>query len=126
MLIYGTALLGACLLVGRFLGGQIARLIGVDGDVGGVGIAMLLLVGATAVLRRCGRLDAQTSAGIGYWGGIYIPIVVAMAATLDVRAAAGGGPAAACAAVAVVATCFCLVPVIVRIGGADPRRGGQA
>lgn len=125
MLIYGTALLGGCLLVGRLAGAWLARQVGVAGDVGGVGIAMLLLVATTALLRRSGRLDAQTTAGIGYWGGIYIPIVVAMAATLDVRAALGGGVAAAVAAGSVVAAAFCLVPVIVRIGGTLPRRGGE-
>lgn len=125
MLIYGTALLGGCLLVGRWAGGWLARQVGVAGDVGGVGIAMLLLVAATALLRRFGRLDARTAAGVDYWGGIYIPIVVAMAATLDVRAALGGGVAAAVAAGSVVAAAFCLVPVIVRIGGTLPRRGGE-
>jgi hypothetical protein len=48
-----------------------------------------------------------------------------MAATLDVRAALGGGVAALVAAGAVVAAAFCLVPVIVRIGGTLPRRGGE-
>lgn len=126
MLIYGTALLGGCLLAGRLVGAWLARLMGVDGDVGGVGIAMLLLVAVAALLRRFGRLDSQTAAGIGYWGGIYIPIVVALAATLDVRAALRGGWVALVAAAAVVAVSFSLVPVIVRIGGADPRRGGSA
>ncbi|MBM4058661.1 MAG: malonate transporter, partial [Planctomycetes bacterium] len=41
MLIYGTALLGGCLLGGRLAGAWLARQVGVAGDVGGVGIAML-------------------------------------------------------------------------------------
>ena len=44
MVIYGVALLAACMLVGKILGNVIGIVIGVDADVGGVGIAMLLLL----------------------------------------------------------------------------------
>ena len=42
MAIYGTALLSLCLLLGSILGHLMGRAIGVDKDVGGVGIAMLM------------------------------------------------------------------------------------
>ncbi len=41
MAIYGTALLAICLLLGVILGNWLGILIGVDANVGGVGIAML-------------------------------------------------------------------------------------
>jgi malonate transporter MadL subunit len=44
MIIYGVALLAFCMLVGAFVGELIGRLIGIDANVGGVGISMLLLL----------------------------------------------------------------------------------
>ena len=44
MVIYGVALLAACMLVGKLIGEVIGIAIGVDSNVGGVGLAMLLLV----------------------------------------------------------------------------------
>ncbi len=44
MIIYGVALLAACLLAGLYIGELLGQLLGVQANVGGVGIAMLLLV----------------------------------------------------------------------------------
>ena len=44
MVIYGVALLSFCMLVGVFVGDILGKLIGVQANVGGVGIAMLLLI----------------------------------------------------------------------------------
>ena len=44
MVIYGVALLSFCMLVGVFVGDILGNLIGVQANVGGVGIAMLLLI----------------------------------------------------------------------------------
>ena len=44
MVVYGVALLAFCMLVGVFLGDLLGKLIGVDAIVGGIGIAMLLLI----------------------------------------------------------------------------------
>ena len=44
MVIYGVALLAVCMLVGVLLGELLGELIGVQANVGGVGIAMLLLI----------------------------------------------------------------------------------
>ena len=44
MAIYGTALLSLCLLAGVILGNWLGIAIGVDANVGGVGIAMLILI----------------------------------------------------------------------------------
>jgi malonate transporter MadL subunit len=40
MIIYGVALLSACLLAGVFVGDLLGKLIGVEANVGGVGFAM--------------------------------------------------------------------------------------
>lgn len=115
MAIYGTAILSLCLICGLIAGKLLGLMSGTRTDVGGVGIAMLLLVLVTDWLRKNGRFSAPTAAGIQFWSLMYIPIVVAMAATLNVRAAIRGGPAAFLAGGLTVIICFALVPVISRI-----------
>lgn len=119
MAIYGTALLSACLLIGLMLGTGLGRAIGVESNVGGVGIAMLLLIVVCGRLQRSGRLKPPSTDGILFWSAIYIPIVVAMAASQNVVAAAGGGPVAALAGILTVVVCFSLVPIITRFGADD-------
>ena len=116
MAIYGTALLATCLLCGLILGKLIGFAIGIDSNVGGVGIAMLLLILISARLQATGRLIKPTQNGVLFWSSIYIPIVVAMAASQNVRAALSGGTVAIVAGVVVVFVCFALVPIISQIG----------
>lgn len=92
---------------------------GIDKNVGGVGIAMLLLIFISERLRSEEKLPAPFQHGISFWNLIYIPIVVAMAASQNVVAAISGGPLALATAVLVVAACFALVPVLNR-GNTDP------
>lgn len=120
MAIYGTALLSLCLLVGLSLGRWLGVLLGLDADVGGVGMAMLLLILASEPLRRKGRLMQPTRDGIQFWSSIYVPIVVAMAACQNVRAAWTGGFVALAAGGATVAICFAMVGVLVRWGQPEP------
>jgi|TARA_B110000438_G_scaffold156931_1_gene150426 malonate transporter MadL subunit len=119
MAIYGTALLSLCLLVGIFVGKLIGILIGVNANVGGVGIAMLLLILLSERLQKSGRLEPPSERGIIFWSTIYIPIVVAMAASQNVLAAIKGGPLALIAGTVSVLVCFALVPLISRLGKID-------
>jgi len=119
MVIYGTALLSICLLVGMLVGKLLGRMIGVDANVGGVGIGMLLLILIADRLHRSGRLQPPSERGILFWSSIYIPIVVAMAASQNVLVAIRGGPAAILAGVLVVIISFALVPFITRLGQSD-------
>jgi malonate transporter MadL subunit len=57
MVIYGVALLSACMLVGMVVGELLGMAVGVKANVGGVGIAMLLLILVTDHLRKDLRLD---------------------------------------------------------------------
>lgn len=116
MVIYGVALLAICLLTGLFTGEMLGVLIGVDANVGGVGIAMLLLILAADRLNRRRPFLPTTRQGILFWSGIYIPIVVAMAARQNVVAALEGGAAAFLAGALAVAAGLALVPVISRVG----------
>jgi malonate transporter MadL subunit len=122
MAIYGTALLSACLLVGLVAGQLLGMLVGVDKNVGGVGIAMLLLVVVCGWLQRKGHIKPPSEGGIVFWSSIYIPIVVAMAASQDVRSAVEGGPVAIVAGVLVVILGFAMVPMISRIGRNDSQQ----
>lgn len=117
MAIYGTALLAICLVVGLVLGKLLGVVLGVEANVGGVGIAMLLLIVASGKLQSKGLLPPPTQAGVLFWSAIYIPIVVAMAASQNVRGALSGGTVALVAGVVVVVVSFALVPVI-----SGPRR----
>jgi len=116
MAIYGTALLSICLLAGLVLGKLLGVLVGVDANVGGVGLAMLLLILACDHLHHCGRLQPPSAQGILFWSSIYIPIVVAMAASQNVIAAIQGGRLALVAGVLVVVVSFAMVPLISRLG----------
>ena len=92
MTIFGVALLSICTLVGVFLGDLLGVVLGVKANVGGVGLAMMLLIAARVWLRKSGALSHGVKLGVEFWGTMYIPIVVAMAAQQNVVAALRGGP----------------------------------
>jgi malonate transporter MadL subunit len=120
MIIYGTALLAICHLVGLYLGDLLGAAIGVKSNVGGVGIAMLLLIFLRLYLHDRGLMPKETEAGVGFWGAMYIPVVVAMAAQQNVVAALRGGPVALLAAILSVAACACLIALLSRSGDHEP------
>lgn len=120
MVFYGTALLAACLIAGLSIGQLVGSALGVESDIGGVGIAMLLLIGSTTWLSRRGLWSASHAPGVQYWGDIYIPIVVAMAASQNVRGALVGGGLAFAAGIASVAVAFVTVAVLIRRFGRGP------
>ena len=95
-------------------------LIGIDANVGGVGISMLLLIAVAAKGQASGRLRPLSQSGITFWSGIYIPVVVARAASQNAVAAVRGGTAAVLAGVLAVVVSCALVPVLSHIGGEPP------
>jgi malonate transporter MadL subunit len=112
MIIYGTALLALCHLLGIFLGDLLGAVLGAKTNVGGVGIAMILLICARLWLHKRGLMPEHTEMGVGFWGAMYIPVVVAMAASQNVVAALRGGPVALLAAFASVAACACCIALL--------------
>ena len=114
MIIYGTALLAICHLLGIFLGDLLGQALGVKTNVGGVGIAMLLLIVARLYMARKDILPKLTELGVEYWGAMYIPVVVAMAAQQDMVAALRGGPVAVLSAFAAAGTCALVIAAINR------------
>lgn len=114
MPIYGTGLLSICLLIGLTLGRLIGAMLGVDADIGGVGIAMILLIVGCSALQRVGLMKSPTESGILYWGQMYVPIVVAMAASQNVLGALSGGMMAVLAGISTVGLSFGLVAVLAK------------
>ncbi len=121
MVIYGVALLSFCMLIGVFVGDVLGELIGVQANVGGVGIAMLLLIILSNLSHHQFHLSAPTEKGINFWSAMYIPIVVAMAAKQNVIAAVSSGWMAIIAGVAAVAVSFAMIPLLdkIHIGEGD-------
>ena len=120
MVIYGVALLSFCVLIGIFVGDILGDLIGVQANVGGVGIAMLLLIILSNLSHHRLKLNPITETGIGFWSAMYIPIVVAMAAQQNVIAAVSSGWLAIIAGVMAVAASFAMIPLLAHFGK-EPR-----
>lgn len=114
MIIYGVALLAVCTLAGVIVGDFLGVLLGVKSNVGGVGIAMILLICARLYMHRHGGMSKECEFGVGFWGAMYIPVVVAMAAQQNVVTALHGGPAALLAAVGAVLVCGLTIALISR------------
>ncbi|KIH82514.1 malonate transporter subunit MadL [Pseudomonas batumici] len=120
MIIYGVALLAICTLAGVFVGDMLGVLLGVKSNVGGVGIAMILLILVKLWTHKRGGMTKECELGVGFWGAMYIPVVVAMAAQQNVVAALHGGPVAVLAAIGSVVTCGCTIAFISRIHKGEP------
>lgn len=116
MPIIGVAMLAACTLAGLLAGDVIGAFLGLKANVGGVGIAMLLLIAATSRWPQQFGPGSSGGQGVGFWNLMYIPIIVAMAARQNVMAAVSGGAMAVAAGAAAVAAGFALVPLLARLG----------
>ena len=115
MVIYGVALLSFCMLLGIVLGEFLGRLFGIDANIGGIGIAMLLLIFLSDYLQNAFKLGDITEKGITFWSMIYIPIVVAMASKQNVLGALDGGLIALLSGGIAVLLSFLLIPVLSKI-----------
>jgi len=116
MVIYGVALLAFSFLSGIVLGDLLGSLLGIDANLGGVGIAMLILIFLSNYLKINLNLSKVSERGITFWSAIYVPIVVAMAAKQNVLAAVDGGMIAILGGSLAVLISFLMIPVISKIG----------
>lgn len=125
MIIYGVALLAICTMAGVIIGDFLGMLLGVKSNVGGVGIAMLLLMAARLYMERSKEkggvgMSKGCELGVGFWGAMYIPVVVAMAAQQNVVAALHGGPVVLVAAFGSVLLCGVTIAIISRTNKGEP------
>ena len=125
MIVYGVALLAFCTLAGVMLGDLLGVLLGVEANVGGVGIAMLLLIILSSLSSEKLHLSLPTKSGIHFWSAMYIPIVVAMAARQNVVAALSSGWVAVLAGAGAVALSFALIPLFSRLEPDRPPADGR-
>ena len=90
----------------------LGKRIGIGGNGGGVGFGMLLLIWANSQFKDTMPGVDKTKNGILFWSAMYIPVVIAMSATLNVRSAVSGGWVAVLAGILATGTCYFLIPVI--------------
>ncbi|WP_130805380.1 malonate transporter subunit MadL [Senegalia massiliensis] len=116
MEIYGLGIVALCMFVGSFIGRGLGNLLGIDGNVGGVGFAMLMLILVTNHFEKKGKpFSKRTSNGILLLSSLYIPIVVAMSARQNVVAAFEGGAVAFLAGGVATIGALLLVPLITKL-----------
>ena len=110
MKIYGVAILSACFLVGHIIGDQLGKAFHMDGNLGGVGFAMLFLIFFNDYFKKKNILKPETESGMLFWSTMYIPVVVAMSASQNVKKAIEGGWVALLVGIFATACCYLLVP----------------
>lgn len=114
MKIYGVAFLAACFLAGQLIGDFLGILFHFNGNIGGVGFGMLLLIIFGDWVKRKNWLDTESEKGIHFWSAMYIPVVIAMASTQNVKAAFHGGWLALIVGVGGTLSCFLLIPLVAK------------
>nr|WP_299419777.1 malonate transporter subunit MadL [uncultured Emticicia sp.] len=115
MIIYGVAILAFCFVIGQLIGEFLGKAIKVDANVGGVGFAMLLLIILSDWFNKKGFLDRSTENGLMFWNQMYIPIVVAMSATQNVRVAVSSGFIAVLAGLVPIVICAITIPFLANL-----------
>ena len=108
-MIYSLVTLALCMLLGKYIGTCFGTLVGINADVGGVGFAILLLlfVGNSKLFPFTKRKDFID--GMNFWKKMYIPVVVAMAASQNVYRMLNSGMVAIVGGAASVAFPFLLL-----------------
>lgn len=112
MKIYGVAILAGCFLVGHIIGDFLGKALHMNGNLGGVGFAMLFLILFNDYFKKKNILKPETESGMLFWSTMYIPVVVAMSASQNVKAALSGGWVALFVGILATAACYAVVPVI--------------
>ena len=75
MVIYGVGLLAGCMLAGIWAGRLLGHALGVEANVGGVGIAMLLLLFFTQLSPKSPVLGPISASGMSFWSAPYSDVV---------------------------------------------------
>ena len=111
-MVYSFVTLALCMLLGKYIGTCFGTLVGINADVGGVGFAILLLlfVGTSKLFSFTKRQDFKD--GMTFWKKMYIPVVVAMAASQNVYRMLTSGMVAIVGGAASVAFPFLLLYIL--------------
>ena len=84
---------------------------------------MLLIILVNDWFTKKGYMDKLTESGIQFWNQLYIPIVVAMAATQNVKVAVSSGMIAIVAGIVPVLLCGATIPLLAKL--TKPKAIGQ-
>ena len=111
-MIYSLVTLALSMLLGKYIGTCFGTLVGINADVGGVGFAILILlfVGNSKLFPFTKRKDFID--GMTFWKKMYIPVVVAMAASQNVFRMLNSGMVAIIGGAAAVAFPFLLLYIL--------------
>jgi malonate transporter MadL subunit len=113
-MMYGLGMLAFSFLLGQFLGETLGVWLGVEANIGGVGFAMLLLILAKDFLEKNKAMDSHWASGIEFWNQLYVPVVIAMSASQNVRLAVSSGFLAILAGLLPTVLAFFGLPVLLR------------
>ena len=113
-MIKGLALLAFCFLIGMWCGALLGTWLGIDANVGGVGFAMIFLLFSKEYVTRKGAWNEEFAFGLGFWNKLYIPIVIAMSASLNVKSAVSSGLLALLAGTLPVLLAFGVVKILLK------------
>jgi malonate transporter MadL subunit len=104
--IKGLALLSVSFISGMWAGELLGSWLGINANVGGVGFAMIFLILTKEFFTRKGWWKGELEFGIEFWNKLYIPVVIAMAASLNVKSAISSGTLAIFAGIIPVILAF--------------------
>lgn len=113
--IYGLGILAACFIMGQLIGLGLGSLLGIEANVGGVGFAMLFLILIGDWLKQKSIFQISTNTGIEFWNAMYIPIIVAMSATQDVKGALSSGYIAILVGIIPTGAMILLIPFLTKM-----------
>lgn len=105
-MIKGLALLSISFILGMWTGELLGSWLGINANVGGVGFAMIFLIVSKEYFTRKGWWKSELEFGIEFWNKLYIPVVIAMAASLNVKSAISSGTLAIFAGIIPVLLAF--------------------
>jgi len=77
---------------------------------------VLLLIFTYDYAKKKSWLAKESEAGILFWSTMYIPVVVAMSSTQNVKAAMSGGFMALLVGIIATGLCYLMIPIISKIG----------
>ena len=111
-MIYSLVTLALCMLLGKYIGTCFGTLVGIGADVGGVGFAILLLLFVNNCKHFPFAKKQDFVQGMNFWKKMYMPVVVAMAASQNVYRMLTSGMVAIVGGAAAVAFPFLLLYVL--------------
>lgn len=121
-MIYGTAALSACMLLGTLIGNVFGDVIGAGREIGSVGFAILLLIFLTNSKLEFVQKPAFVQ-GVAFWKAMFIPMVIALTATQDVFHMISSSIVAIIAGAAAVGASFLMLWVLHKLS--EKREGAE-